>query len=102
DFTHKAIDDGEWHHIVFVSDFNNLNSDRITVSLYVDGILMDTLTEKHIASWENNGSDQNFGTGTKFILGGDNTSNMRIANLRIYDYRKLNAEQVKNIFNAKQ
>ncbi|MDE5539962.1 MAG: LamG domain-containing protein, partial [Bacilli bacterium] len=73
DFTHKAIDDGEWHHIVFVSDFNNLNDDRITVSLYVDGILMDTLTEKHFASWENNGSDQNFGTGTKFILGGDNT-----------------------------
>ena len=102
DFTHKAIDDGDWHHIVLVSDFNTLTPNAVTLSLYVDGVLMDTLTEGYSASSENDQSGRHFGVGTKFILGGNNTPNMRVANLRVYDNRKLNASQVKNIFNVKQ
>lgn len=101
-FTHKAIDDGEWHHVALVCDFNTINADRITKTLYIDGILMDTLTESYYASEERDSGSRHFGTGTKFMIGGDNTPNMRIANFRVYDNRKLNAEQVKNIFNAKQ
>ena len=102
DFTHKAIDDGDWHHIVLVSDFNTINANKITVSLYVDGVLMDTLTEGYESYYEDRQNDRHFGVGTKFVMGGSNTPNMRIANLRVYDNKKLNAEQVKNIFNAKQ
>ncbi len=101
-FTHKAIDDGEWHHVVFVTDYNTLNPGNVTTSLYVDGVLMDTLTEAYSYSNESSTTDRHYGTGTKFTMGGKNTPNMRMANLRVYDNRKLNAEQVKNIFNAKQ
>ncbi len=101
-FTHKAIDDGEWHHVVFVTDYNTLNPGKVTTSLYVDGVLMDTLTESYPYSSESSTTDRHYGTGTKFTIGGKNTPNMRMANLRVYDNRKLNAEQVKNIFNAKQ
>ncbi len=101
-FTHKAIDDGEWHHIALVSDFNSINTNNITTSLYIDGILMDTLTEYYNASNETSQSSRHFGVGKKFTLGGSNTPNMKIANLRVYDTRKLSEDQVKNIFNAKQ
>ncbi len=101
-YTHKAIDDGEWHMITIVSDFNTINSNAVTTTLYVDGILMDTLSEYYSSDSEKNVSQRHFGTGTKFFMGGNDTSNMRIANLRVYDNRKLNAEQVKTIYNAKQ
>ena len=101
-YTHKAIDDGEWHHVALVSDFNSINKNKITTSLYIDGILMDTLTEDYNASNETSQSNRHFGVGKKFTLGGTNTPNMKIAHLRVYDTRKLNDEQVKNIYNAKQ
>lgn len=101
-YTHKAIDDGEWHHIALVSDFNSKNKDCITTSLYIDGILMDTLTEYYAASNETSQTYRHFGVGKKFTIGGSNTPNMKIANLRVYDTRKLNEEQIKNIYNAKQ
>ena len=101
-FTHKAIDDGEWHHVAIVSDFNSINKNNITTSLYIDGVLMDTLTEYYSASNETSQTNRHFGVGKKFTVGGSNTPNMKIAHLRVYDTRKLNEEQVKNIFNAKQ
>lgn len=101
-FTHKAIDDGEWHHIAIVSDFNSINKNSITTSLYIDGVLMDTLTESYDASNETSQSYRHFGVGKKFTVGGSNTPNMKIAHLRVYDTRKLTEQQVKNIFNAKQ
>ncbi len=101
-YTHKPINDGEWHMITLVSDYNTITSNAITTTLYVDGILMDTLSENYLSDNEKNVSRRHFGTGTKFFMGGNDTSNMRVAYLRVYDNRKLNAEQVKNIFNAKQ
>ncbi len=101
-YTHKPIDDGEWHMITLVSDFNTITPNAITTTLYVDGILMDTISEKYSLENEQDVSKRHFGTGTKFFMGGNDTSNMRVAYLRMYDNRKLNAEQVKNIFNAKQ
>ncbi len=100
-FTHKAIDDGEWHQVALVSDFNTITKDNITTSLYIDGIMMDTLTEYHISAHEDNDSYRHFGTGTKFIIGGDNTPNMKIANLRVYDEWQLPASEIKNLYNKK-
>ncbi|MDE6638393.1 MAG: hypothetical protein K2K32_09205, partial [Muribaculaceae bacterium] len=101
-FTHKVIDDGDWHHIALVSDFNSINSGNVTTSLYVDGVLMDTQLETYSTYDEQSTTDRHFGTGTKFLMGGDNVPNMRIANLRAYNLRKLSADQIKNIYNAKQ
>lgn len=96
-FTHKAIDDGEWHHIALVSDHNMTSENQLTKKLYVDGVLMDTITEY---CDENTGSNH-FGTGTKFIMGGDNTPNMKIANLRVYDEWQLPVSEIKNLYDKK-
>ena len=101
DFTHKAIDDGDWHHIVLVSDFNTISTNKITVSLYVDGVLMDTLTEGYESYYEDRQNDRHFGVGTKFVMGGDNTPNMKIANLRVYDEWQLPASEIKNLYSKK-
>ena len=101
DFTHKAIDDGDWHHIVLVSDFNTLTPNAVTLFLYVDGVLMDTLTEGYSASSENDQSNRHFGAGTKFVMGGDNTPNMKIANLRVYDEWQLPESEIKNLYTKK-
>ncbi len=97
-FTHKNIEDGEWHHIALVSDHNILNEDNVTTRLYVDGILMDTVKEEYGASNEKYENDRHFGTGTKFIIGGSNTPNMKIANLLVYDEWQLPAEEIKKIY----
>ncbi|MDE6638392.1 MAG: LamG domain-containing protein [Muribaculaceae bacterium] len=100
-FTHKVIDDGDWHHIVLVSDFNVINENMVTTSLYIDGVLMDTLTESYSTYDENQEKECHFGTGTKFIIGGDNTPNMKIANLRVYDEWQLPASEIKNLYTKK-
>ncbi len=100
-FTHKAIDDGEWHHVVLVSDYNTIKENTLTTKLYIDGIIMDTLTESYSVSNENNASERHFGTGTKFIIGGDNTPNMKIANLRVYDEWQLPESEIKNLYTKK-
>lgn len=99
-FTHKSIDDGEWHHIVLVSDHNVLKRHNITTRLYIDGTLMDTQIEPYSASEEENPDHSHFGTGTKFIMGGDNTPNMKIANLRVYDEWQLPADEVKKLYTS--
>lgn len=58
---------------------------------------MDTITEY---CDENTGSNH-FGTGTKFIMGGDNTPNMKIANLRVYDEWQLPVSEIKNLYDKK-
>ena len=100
-YTHKAIDDGEWHHVVLVSDFNSINKDCITTSLYIDGVIMDTLTESYRAVTEEQDTNRHFGVGTKFVIGGDNTPNMKIANLRVYDEWQLPASEIKNLYTKK-
>ena len=97
-FTHNTIDDGDWHHIVLVSDHNILKEDYITTSLYIDGMLMDTITEEYGAWAEKDDNERHFGTGTKFIIGGTNTPNMKIANLRVYDEWQLPADEVKKLY----
>ncbi|MDE6693634.1 MAG: hypothetical protein K2K05_09640, partial [Muribaculaceae bacterium] len=83
-------------------DFTRTNYAKATTQLYIAGRLMDTVTEDINPFTEAESSGANYGTGTKFILGGENVPNMQIANLRIYDARLLSAEQIKNIYNAKQ
>ena len=100
-FTHKAIDDGEWHHIAIVSDYNTQNAGYVTTTLYVDGIYMDSIKEGYGIDNEKDTTTRHFDTGVKFSMGGSNTPNMSIANFRTYT-RKLTGEQVKTIFEAKQ
>lgn len=95
-FTHKNIEDGQWHHIAIVSDYHNLNSYQSTTSLYIDGRLMDTVTESVT------GSEVEYGKGLKFTLGGENVPNMKIANMRVYDSRQLSANEISEIYKAKQ
>lgn len=97
-FTHKTIDDGEWHHVVLVSDHNRLKTNYVTTTLYIDGMLMDTVTEEYGAYNEDNANDRHFGTGTKFMIGGTNTPNMKIANLRVYDEWQMPADEIKKLY----
>lgn len=101
-FTHKKIDDGEWHHVAITSDYNNLNYAQATTSLYIDGKLMDTITEGINPFTEGESSERHYGTGTKFILGGSNVPSMQIAHLRVYDYRQLSADEIKKFYESKK
>lgn len=94
-FSHKTIDDNKWHHIALVTDYNKTNSGKVTALLYIDGKLMDTLTI--------GGESVEYGTGTKFILGGEEViQNLQLANLRVYDSRQLSASEINEIYNAQQ
>lgn len=105
--THINLSDGNWHHIVLNIDYGISSNKRMTTSLYVDGMLMSTVTD--------GGSSFSTlsGTGTMFQLGGVghlgmlsmeelNATNMTIDNFRVYDTRRLTAQEVKEIYNAKQ
>ncbi len=100
-FTHKGIEDANWHHIALVSDYNRSNYSAATSLLYIDGKLMDTVTED-INVFGEAESDHNYNSGTKFLLGGDNVPNMKVANLRVYNNKTLTASEIKAIYNAKQ
>jgi len=101
-FTHKSIEDGKWHHIALVSDYNKLNYSAVTTLLYIDGRIMDTVTEDINYFSEAEPNHAHYGTGTKFIMGGPKTPAMQIANLRVYDAKQLSADEIKTIFEAKQ
>lgn len=102
-FTHKTIDDNQWHHIALVSDYNKIKYATATSYLYIDGKLMDTITEDINPFSEGESSNAHYGTGSKFILGGEKTpNNMQIANLRVYDSRQLSASEINEIYNAQQ
>lgn len=109
-FTHPTITDGKWHHIALVSDFNNIEYATTTTSLYVDGTLVDTVTEYVNPFEEGTPSQASYGTGIKFIMGGNvtierktiNGTNMSIDNFRVYNTRCLSANEIKQIYDARQ
>lgn len=108
-FQHTAINDGKWHHIVLYIDYNSSSSHEpvMTTTLYIDGLIMGTVSE--------DGSDLHMGggvagEGAMFVLGGSvecsnvtlNGTNMTIDNFRVYDTRSLSAQEIKQIYEAKQ
>lgn len=109
-FTHPTITDGKWHHIALVSDFNNLEYATTTTSLYVDGVLVDTVTAYANPFEEGTPSQASYGTGIKFIMGGNvtigrktiNGTNMSVDNFRVYNTRCLSANEIKKIYDARQ
>lgn len=104
-FVHPSLTDGKWHHIVILSDYNITNTSMITNTLYIDGQRIYTVTENHY------GWASSYGSGTNFTMGGslkltDNISftgtNMTVDNFRVYDSRRLSANEIKEIYNNKQ
>lgn len=77
-----------WHHIAIVAS----NSRKM---LYIDGILCDQLTEN---------INNEFNNGIRFTLGGSletpylNAATLILDNLRIYKYRAITADDVKQIY----
>lgn len=104
-FMHPTLTDGKWHHIVLVSDYSSTTLYKNTTILYVDGQAVDVISESTSVS-----SDYVYGKGLKFVMGGDlqmyvhklNGTNMSVDNFRVYDTRRLTADEIKSIYNAKQ
>lgn len=110
-FMHPTLTDGKWHHVVLTSDFNKTTYAIITTNLYVDGQLVDVVTEDANPFSEAETSGNSYGSGTKFIMGGSiklsnsntlNGTNMAVDNFRVYDTRRLSAAEIKSIYDAKQ
>ena len=110
-FSHPTINDGKWHHIVLTSDFNKTSYALTTTTLYVDGMKVDTITEDGNPFTEAERENASYDTGVKFVMGGSltlysgttlNGTNMSIDNLRIYDTRRLSADEVKAIYKSKE
>lgn len=110
-FTHPALTDGKWHHIVIASDFNKTTFSTITSTLYVDGQAVDTIAEDANVFSEAESGNASYGTGMKFIMGNSvrlsssttlNATNMSVDNFRVYDTRKLSDEEIKTLFDSKQ
>lgn len=106
-FSHVSLTDGKWHHIALTSDFNNLDYATITTTLYVDGRKADVVTEDANPFSEDGGSQSSYGTGTKFVLGGELqvrsqtkaiATNMSIDNFRVYDTRLLSVDEIQQIY----
>lgn len=103
--THTNISDANWHHVVLNLDYGISSTNRMTITLYVDGMLMGTTT-----LYDRNYDVDYMGTGIMFTIGGTcdtygtdpNATNMTIDNFRVYDTRRLTAQEVKEIYNAKQ
>lgn len=109
-FMHPSLSDGQWHHIVLTSDFNKTTYSVITTTLYVDGQAVDVITENANYFTEGETSNNSYGSGVKFILGGEielyssvlNATNMSIDNFRVYDTRLLTPEEVKMIYDTER
>ena len=110
-FMHPTLTDGKWHHVALTSDFNKTTYATITTNLYVDGQLVDVVTEDANPFSEAETSGNSYGSGTKFIMGGSvklsnsntlNGTNMAVDNFRVYDTRHLSASEIKSIYDAKQ
>lgn len=103
-FNHPSLSDGKWHHIVLVFDYSKTASYRLTTKLYIDGNMVDVVTE---GNYEINTS---LGKGTKFVLGGEinlkytklPATNLTIDNFRVYSTRRLSDSEIKQIYEAKQ
>lgn len=103
-FMHPTLTDGKWHHVALTSDFNKTTYATITTNLYVDGQLVDVVTEDANPFSEAESSGNSYGSGTKFIMGGSiklsnsntlNGTNMAVDNFRVYDTRRLSAAEIK-------
>lgn len=110
-FMHPTLTDGKWHHVALTSDFNKTTYATITTNLYVDGQLVDVVTEDANPFSEAETSGNSYGSGTKFIMGGSvklsnsntlNGTNMAVDNFCVYDTRHLSASEIKSIYDAKQ
>ncbi len=110
-FTHPTLTDSKWHHIALTSDFNETTYSTITTNLYVDGQLVDVVTEDANVFTEGETSSNSYGSGVKFVMGGSiklsnsntlNGTNMAVDNFRVYDTRRLSATEIKSIYDAKQ
>ena len=109
-FMHPNLSDGKWHHIVLTSDFNKTTYATITTNLYVDGQPVDVVTEYANPFTEGETGDNSYGSGTKFVMGGEidlyssklNATNMSVDNFRVYDTRQLSAEEIKQIYEAEK
>lgn len=110
-FSHPTINDGNWHHIVLTSDFNKTSFSTTTTTLYIDGMKVDTITEDGNIYDEAESEMASYNTGIKFVFGGSvklnksltlNGTNMSVDNLRIYDTRRLDADEVKTIYKSKE
>lgn len=102
-FTHPTLTDGKWHHIAILTSFKPYTT--ITLTLYVDGMEVNTVTQNYQSRYGG------FGTGTSFTMGGSlqlnnnltlPATNMSVDNFRVYDTRRLSASEIKEIYNAKQ
>ena len=101
-----------WHMITLVSDFNKTSYGTITTRLYIDGDLMDVVTEDdNPAAERGTGNSKNYNACTKFVMGGElnesyapqlSASKLVIDNLRIYRSRMLSEDEVKTIYNAEK
>jgi hypothetical protein len=98
-FTHNKL--SGWHMITIVSDYSVSKLYTTTTKLYVDGVYTDVVTQ---------GSSNEQGDCTKFIMGGKldrsgestNPTRLTIDNLRVYKYRCLSDDEVKNIYNIER
>lgn len=103
-FNHPSLSDGKWHHIVLVFDYSKTGSYRLTTKLYIDGNMVDVVTE------DNYEINTSLGKGTKFVLGGEinlkytklPATNLTIDNFRVYSTRRLSDSEIKQIYEAKQ
>lgn len=104
-FVHPTLNDGKWHHIAIVSDYSITNRGKITATLYVDGMEVNTVTQDYYSYYGG------YGTGTNFVMGGTlkllnglsiDGANITVDNFRVYDTRKLTAGEIKEIYKAKQ
>lgn len=102
-FSHSAITSDDWHHIAIVSDYGITQKYYWTSILYLDGRRCGTISE--YAS-----SDSEVSYPNAFVVGGKATSsnyvftcpNFSMDNLRIYDSRVLSADEIKEIYKARQ
>lgn len=94
-FTHRTIEDGQWHHIAITSSYGKTGYNEASTILYIDGKIMDTISEKFSFP------DDYYKAGTKFILGGEGTPTMQIAHLRVYQDCELDTKRIKNLYDSK-
>ena len=103
-FIHGNITGNTWHHIAIISEYTDKSNLTWTSILYIDGKRASTITESR------NVGDSETSYPNSFIIGGKatfynyslTTSNFTVDNFRIYDSRLLTAEEVKEIYNARQ
>ncbi len=102
-FSHGDISSDEWHNITIVSDHSVTQYSYWTTTLYLDGKRCGTISEQSYGeseAWYPNA----------FVIGGKapfynfslTCPNFSMDDLRIYDSRTLSADEIKEIYNAKQ